>query len=134
MNGPASATLRPWFTRADGILIVLLLTSSVAGWFAAARSSEHHWQCRVRVLGNPPSELLFSSIPDQPRHVLGRLGTSTLEWNIHGQVRFASSPCPNHVCMHAGWTSPPFNVVCVPNGVLVEFTATQPDRLDGISR
>ena len=127
---------RPWINGADLVLIGLLLGASVAGWFWGSRRGEDPdaWQCRIRVFAKPPSERLLTVIPEGSQQVRGLLGTSTLEWDRLGRVRFVSSPCPNQVCVHTGWTAAPQTVVCVPNGILVEFPARSSERLDGITR
>ncbi len=51
--------------------------------------------------------------------VEGPLGTTTVVVS-GGEVRIASSPCPNHTCVATGPVARPGeSTVCVPNGVVV---------------
>ncbi|MFZ2957089.1 MAG: NusG domain II-containing protein [Candidatus Ozemobacteraceae bacterium] len=125
-----------FLTSTDVWLCLFLIAFSLTIW-AGGRTftAGTAWQCRIVSLSTKqPLDLILTSIPDTPLAVLGRLGTSTLEWDRIGRVRFTESPCPHHVCMGQGWTNAPFTVACVPNGILVEFPRGPAVELDGIAR
>ena len=64
---------------------------------------------------------------DQERtlDILGPLGNSRIIVH-HGQVRFASSPCPNQYCVHQGWLSRSGQVaICLPNQVSLELIGSK---------
>ncbi len=53
----------------------------------------------------------------------GKTGFSVLEIN-EGRIRFKSSPCPNQICVHAGWLEYGGEfAACLPNRVAVEVVA-----------
>ncbi|MBF0500454.1 MAG: NusG domain II-containing protein [Candidatus Riflebacteria bacterium] len=125
-----------FLTMTDIRLCVFLVVISLMTWLASrSGNSGSAWHCRVvSIASSRTVDRVFSTIPASPLEVSGRLGTSTLEWDKMGRVRFIASPCPHHVCIGQGWTSPPFSVACVPNGILVEFPSRHPNDPDGISR
>ena len=53
----------------------------------------------------------------------GLAGISELEINA-GRIRFTQSPCPNQICVHAGWLQHGGEfAACLPNRVAVEVVA-----------
>ena len=78
------------------------------------------------------SRTYTKDIPSGTLDISGKLGTSTLEMTPDGSVRFVFSPCPNQVCVHAGWVRAPFAAVCVPNGIMIDFPQEK-RGLDGVT-
>lgn len=55
----------------------------------------------------------------------GKLGDSVLEVR-DGRIRFLSSPCPNQICVHAGWLANAGDVAaCLPNQVSLQVLGNQ---------
>lgn len=55
--------------------------------------------------------------------ITGRVGVSELEI-LDGKIRFVSSPCPNQICVHAGWLEKGGEfAACLPNRIAVELVA-----------
>lgn len=114
-------------------MIVLLLLAS--GLFfqdhATRRIPTRHF--RLRVAGNP-GKSMEAKVPaaTSTLQIAGRIGTSVIELSPAGFARFQSSPCPNQVCVRAGWISAPFAIPCVPNGILLEAVAAE-TPLDGVT-
>ena len=70
---------------------------------------------------------------DQQVPVQGRLGQSIIEVS-KGHIRFASSPCRNKQCIHAGWlTASGELVACLPNQVSIELHRAETAQFDAIA-
>ncbi|MFK8067733.1 MAG: NusG domain II-containing protein [Gammaproteobacteria bacterium] len=55
--------------------------------------------------------------------IKGKVGISELEI-VNGKIRFKSSPCPNQICVHAGWLEKGGEfAACLPNRVALELVA-----------
>jgi len=55
--------------------------------------------------------------------VMGKTGISEIEIK-DGRIRFKRSPCPNQICVHAGWLEHGGEfAACLPNHVAVEIVA-----------
>lgn len=51
-----------------------------------------------------------------------------------GQVRFASSDCPNQHCVHSGWVSRSYQTAaCLPNQVIIEIHSSESGQVDAVS-
>lgn len=62
---------------------------------------------------------------DRTVTVAGKLGDSVLEVR-DGRIRFLSSPCPNQICVHAGWLANAGDVAaCLPNQVSLQVLGNQ---------
>jgi hypothetical protein len=96
-----------------GLVAAALL---VARWGAAGEAAPT--ALRVTVAG----ETRVLSLESRVLEIPGDLGTSRVEVDPRGGVRFLDSPCPQQLCRtlgriaHAGEA-----VVCVPNRVLLEL-------------
>ncbi|MCL2107424.1 MAG: NusG domain II-containing protein [Oscillospiraceae bacterium] len=50
-----------------------------------------------------------------------------------GRARIASSPCPDQLCVHAGWLDKPGqSAVCLPRRVIVELRGAR-NEVDGVA-
>lgn len=90
----------------------------------------------AEILVRAPGETRRWSPGDRRVEVAGPLGTSVLELDSRGGVRFLSSPCPGDLCVRQGRVDRAgAALVCVPNQVLVELVgAPAEDGLDGVTR
>jgi hypothetical protein len=84
------------------------------------------------VFTKPPQEFYVDKISAGTLEVNGKLGPALLEFKANGQFRIASSTCPQHTCMHYGWSADA-SIICVPNGIVVGVTQRK-DKIDAISR
>lgn len=80
---------------------------------------------QVITLYKPPANLKLE--------VEGMLGKTVIEWDTKGNVRIASSPCKNQICVNTGWIKPPFFSFCAPNGVGVQCYSKEAE-FDGITQ
>ena len=70
---------------------------------------------------------------DRELTVDGRLGLSRLKVE-NGQVRFATSPCRNQVCVHSGWLSHSGDAAaCLPNRVSIVLSGDGSAGVDAMS-
>ncbi len=117
-------------TRAD-LLAIALCAAAIGGAFALTWSSQAAGWVEIRA-GNA----LVGRYPlDEDRDIAvhGRLGDSQLRIES-GRVRFVASPCPNKVCLHAGWLEHSGDTAaCVPNGVSIRLVGTRAAAVDAIS-
>jgi len=133
---PGREESRPalWTNADAGLIAVLigvaLIVTLMSGrWGVAGAGS---WLIRTM---EGAERRLVDVPPGKPLEVRGKLGISVLELNAQGQIRFVFSPCPHRVCVQGGWTSPPWSVACVPNGIMVEATVDRRDAdFDGRTR
>ena len=49
----------------------------------------------------------------------------------NGKIAVTQADCPDHYCMQRGWCSGGLQIVCLPNRLVIRFTAEQ--VIDGIS-
>lgn len=58
-------------------------------------------------------------------------GTNTVEVR-DGKVAVTHASCPDHVCMAMGWCDSGLPIACLPNGLILSFSAdTGPDAAAG---
>ena len=121
-------------TGADRLLCVVLLGGSLA------------LGTGLRVSREPPATAIVSVAREEVARLPlernariafeGALGLVTVEVK-DGAVRVLESPCPERICMAAGWKRHAGDVIaCVPNGVLVRLTGGEraDDAPDAVTR
>jgi hypothetical protein len=128
MAGRHQGRGRP-LTRAD--FAVVALSAALIGWAFSLAGPKHAagW-VEVDVLGKNTG--VYPLDRDRDIVVQGRIGRATLRI-ADGRVRFVDSPCPNKICIHAGWLRYGGEVaVCVPNGVSIRLLGTA-KTVDGVT-
>lgn len=99
-----------------GIIFVGWLYSAL--WFS---SDDKVNFAQVTVDGE--EKLILNLEEDQIVDTTGRAGISKLEI-AGGRIRFLESPCPNKICINAGWLQHGGDfAACLPNRVAVEVAA-----------
>jgi hypothetical protein len=118
----------------DGILLVMLILATVAMLFWGNRESPAG-EFRISV-SRFPERTVRVPLTGAAAHlsVQGWIGNATVAFDPQKGMCFQHSPCPNQVCVGAGWVRPPFGVVCVPNGVIVAFETQRPSGVDGVTQ
>lgn len=101
-----------------GLLFVVWLYA--AFWFSPAGLSNF---AQVTVAGK--EQRLVNLKEDGIVEMEGQLGISKLEI-ADGRIRFLESPCPNKICIHAGWLEEGSKIAtCLPNRIAVEVVANK---------
>jgi hypothetical protein len=125
----ATKHLRP----GDPILALLLIALAVWGWLGPGKSGEVSDGAVVRITSADTVRAV--AVPDRGRviKVAGPLGETLVELK-DGRVRITESPCPHRFCIRTGAIDRPgAPIVCVPNGVLVEWLGGVAE-VDGTTR
>lgn len=125
--------MTPWprrFSRGDSVVFILALVMLAVSfsifWQREGRGAE------ALILVNGQHWARLNLFQDQDYHVPGPLGDSHIRIQ-DGQVRFIDSPCPNKLCVHAGWISQGGdNNTCLPNRVSVQIPGND-SRFDTIN-
>jgi len=79
---------------------------------------------------NPPLALSKDNILD----ITGPLGNTRIEI-VSGSVHVVDSPCPQKLCVKAGWIRNSGEwIVCVPNRIYVQIRGADIRRLDGVTQ
>ncbi len=117
-------------SRGDAVVWLLAATLLIGLYVAYWHSEGHGAEAVVLVNGKRWARLdLFHN---QDLTVPGPLGHSHIQVR-DGQARFVDSPCPNKICVHAGWLSQGGEVaICLPNKVSLRILASDP-RFDAIN-
>ena len=120
------------FTKADKILIVVLILLSLASYPVIKFCAKTGSVLEVEVLGEE-----YMVVPlniDREIVVPGRLGDSVILIE-DGKARFTSSPCPHKMCIKMGSIKDAGEMAaCVPNGVLIRVLGKGDIKTDFITR
>jgi hypothetical protein len=121
--------------KQDWLILLALLTVSLLAWAGHYYSGHNGFSgaCRVRVLTEPPQEMLFRGPPAQPVEISGRTGPAVIEWGSDNKIRIKSSSCPCKTCVNMGWTDSS-SLICVPNGIVVEPLLDGGQQFDAVTR
>lgn len=57
-------------------------------------------------------------------------GSNTVEVK-DGKIAVISATCPDHICMEFGWCDRGMPIVCLPNGLIINFPSEQIDGIAG---
>ncbi len=106
-----------------GDKLILAVAVIFVGWLYS-----HFWTdrghadfARITVADGEPQ--LISLDENRLLEMKGTSGISELEIN-NGRIRFKHSPCPNQICVHAGWLQHGGEfAACLPNHVAIEIVA-----------
>ncbi len=119
-------------TRGDKRLVVALaalLVLSVPAALAAAGTPVDSV-----IVESPTGRTVLPLDSDADLAVEGLLGTLAVEIR-GGAVRVGSAPCPDQVCVQAGWIDRGGRVIaCVPSGVTVRLSSSREEALDAVVR
>jgi hypothetical protein len=117
-------------TRTD-LFVITLCAALIGTAFARTwASSSAGW---VEVRSGDAMVGRYALDEDRDVTVHGRLGDSHLRIE-GGRVRFIDSPCPNKVCVHAGWLEHGGDAAaCIPNGVSIRLGGVRDDAVDAVS-
>jgi hypothetical protein len=111
--------MRTRLTKADVILIALLVVATVGSFYAIGSLTTRGRTALVQVDGNTVRKMNLdeSSIAE----ISGVQGKLTVEVR-GGKVAITHSDCLNRICVRTGWRSRGGEIiVCVPNKVLVRI-------------
>ncbi|PKL47693.1 MAG: hypothetical protein CVV42_12415 [Candidatus Riflebacteria bacterium HGW-Riflebacteria-2] len=119
----------------DWLILLALLAVSLLAWAGHhhGRSDSFNGACRVRILTEPPQELVFNQAQPRPVEVKGRTGLAVIEWGSDKRIRISSSACPCKTCVNMGWTDSS-SLICVPNGIIVEPLVNTGQKVDAVTR
>lgn len=125
---------RRFFKAGDlGVIFVLLVLSLVLNHVQSLKGGEHKISAYcIKVLSSPQKEIMLFEPQKKPLTIKGLKGSSVIEWNNEGKIRFASSACPNKACVNMGWCSEG-SIICVPNGVVINIIADK-NQFDAVSK
>lgn len=103
--------------------IVLVGAVFFVGWlYSQLWFSDGHGDF-AQVTIDEKEQQLVSLAENKIIEMKGKTGISKLEIS-DGRIRFKSSPCPNQICVHAGWLQHGGEfAACLPNRVAVEVVA-----------
>ena len=106
-----------------GDTLVLVGAVVFVGWlYSLLWFSDGHGDF-AQITIDKKEQQLVSLSKNQIIEMRGRTGISELEIN-DGRIRFTRSPCPNQICVHAGWLQHGGEfAACLPNRVAVEVVA-----------
>lgn len=109
---------RPFYRRADVLVIVALLAAAVL-WLALSMGRGAGLVATVSTAGDEPQPMQSIRLDrDGEYHIEGALPV-TLEV-ADGAIRFVNSVCPDHVCENTGWLRYEGDwALCAPAGVMV---------------
>jgi hypothetical protein len=119
----------------DWLIMLALLAVSLLAWAGHNYDggSGFSGACRVRILTEPPQEMIFSEPQAQPVEIRGRTGPAFIEWGSDNRIRIKSSSCPCKTCVNMGWTDRS-SLICVPNGIVVEPQVDGRQQVDAVTR
>ncbi|WP_346355906.1 NusG domain II-containing protein [Azotosporobacter soli] len=123
-------------TKADKILIVVLLSAALAGisasfYLAAHESGEKI--AEVRVAGQVVKTMTLRQGYREEFTLRQGDEVNVIEAD-NGRIRIREANCPDHLCVQQGWVSlPNQQLVCLPFRVTVKVTTTE-SELDDIAR
>jgi hypothetical protein len=102
-------------TIADRLLLLFLLTASLAGMFLAREAMPETGEVVIEVDG----QAAFTAALREDRVIRLQSSAGPVEVEISdGRVRVREAHCPNRLCVKQGWTSQGV-IVCLPGKVVV---------------
>ena len=118
--------------RNDIILLsgILILSALLFGLFRLTRAPEAGAYAVVSVKGEEYGRYTLSK--NQVLEIEGPLGTNYLTIE-DGTVRMEAAACPDHYCIKQGVISKTGEqIICLPNGIIVEIIGGEETGLDAI--
>ena len=110
--------------RADGAVLLAVCLLALGIWLADCLSRRPG---AVAVVTSPAGEQTVELDRDRRWSIAGRDGLTVTVQVENGRIRFASSDCPDRVCVHSGWLSTAGQTAaCVPAGVSIRVTGDAP--------
>ena len=106
-----------------GDKLVLIGALIFVGWLYSLFWFNNSHGDFVQITIDEKEQQLVSLAENKILKMKGKTGISELEIN-DGRIRFKRSPCPNQICVHAGWLQHGGEfAACLPNRVAVEVVA-----------
>jgi hypothetical protein len=102
-------------TFADKLLLLVLLTASVAGIFYSREAMSQGPDIVITVDGTP--QYTLSRDKDRIVSIPGPFGVTVVEIK-NGKVCVREAHCPNRLCEKQGWVSRGA-IVCLPNHIVI---------------
>lgn len=122
-------SLRPWITRSE-ILVIVLLSLACLLWLYASRRSSSGQSAEIYVDGE-----LVQTVSLTENQIFSPDGCPQVVLEISdGRIRFQSSSCPDKICVQTGWLSHEGEyAICLPLRVMVRIPAKagSPDAVTG---
>ena len=110
--------------RADGAVLLAVCLLALGSWLADCLSRRPG---AGAVVNSPAGEQTVELSRDRRWSIAGRDGLTVTVQVENGRIRFASSDCPDRVCVHSGWLSTAGQTAaCVPAGVSIRVTGDAP--------
>lgn len=102
-------------TLSDRLLLLFLVTATMAGFFLAREAMPESDDVVIEVDGRPA----FSAALREDRVIRldSSLGPVEIELS-RGRARVREAPCPNQLCVKQGWVTRGI-IVCLPGRVIV---------------
>ena len=123
-------------TKRDIILIMILVIIALIS-FAVL----HYWgngqeriAAEISVDGKPVHYVALQNMQQQKElSVQGPLGDTIVQVR-EGEARIIESPCPDKICVRAGWVKlAGQSAICVPNRIILRIVS-EDNKVDSISR
>ncbi|MBE5054908.1 NusG domain II-containing protein [Pseudoflavonifractor sp. DSM 107456] len=113
--------------------ILLLLLAAALFWFLRQRGTEQHVAI-ISQNGQILRTVDLDTITETETFVVGEPGAqNTIQISPEG-IGVISADCPDQVCVHQGLRQHgPEPIVCLPNGLSIRFSATDPSGLDAVT-
>ncbi len=118
-----SASGRVFFRKGDLWLIGAVFMIVAALLFVGSAFSDTEDTGKTVVVTTPAGEQTLLLSKDVNLPLEGTNGIHVMIQVEKGRVRFASSDCPDRICVHSGWLSKAGQVAaCVPAGISLRVT------------
>ena len=103
------------------IIVTLLLRQPPAGW---ARIYQHNVLIERVNLSEVTEPFTITVESD--------MGTNIILVE-QGRIRMSSADCPDGTCVRKGWSSSNVRpIICLPNGIVIQFENASPPEVDAI--
>ncbi|MGI6677800.1 MAG: NusG domain II-containing protein [Dehalobacterium sp.] len=123
-------------TKRDIILIMTLVIIALISF-----AGLHYWSngqgsiaAEISADGQPVHYVALQNLQEQKEFtVQGPLGDTIVQVR-EGEARIIDSPCPDKICVRAGWIKlAGQSAICVPNRIILRIVAKD-NKIDSISR
>jgi len=112
---PIKDTISRIITKADLIMIVLLITSALLFMFLTFTRGQQNPKV---IIHYQHSVLTTESLNQEKKIVIDSLAVVLIS---NGKAKIDFSTCPNQSCLRQGWSNS-YPIICVPNQIFLEFT------------